>query len=42
MLTLAEEYKRFKKPEFCLLTLGSTLTSFGSMSFEEKKRYGKW
>lgn len=38
MLTLAEEYKRFKKPEFCLLTLGSVLTSFGPMSFEEKKR----
>lgn len=38
MLTLAEEYKRFKKPEFCLLTLGSVLTSFGPMSFEEKKK----
>lgn len=38
MLTLAEEYKRFKKPEFFLLTLGSVLTSFGPMSFEEKKK----
>lgn len=38
MLTLAEEYKRFKKPEFFLLTLGSVLTSFGPMSFEKKKK----
>lgn len=37
MLTLAEEYKRFKNPKFCLFTLGSVLTSFGPMSFEEKK-----
>ena len=38
MLTLAEEYKRFKNPKFCLFTLGSVLTSFGPMSFEEKKK----
>lgn len=38
MLSLAEEYKRFKNPKFCLVTLGSVLTSFGPMSFEEKKR----
>jgi len=38
MLTLNEEYKRFNNPKFCLLTLGSVLTSFGPMSFEEKKR----
>jgi len=37
MLTLAEEYKRFKNPKFCLFTLGSVLTSFGPMSMEEKK-----
>lgn len=38
MLTLAEEYKRFKNPKFCLFTLGSVLTSFGPMSMEEKKK----
>src|SRR3989344_4591647 len=38
MLTLSEEYKRFKNPKFCLFTLGSVLTSFGPMSFEEKKK----
>jgi short-subunit dehydrogenase len=36
-LSLAEEYKRIGKPKFCLITLGSTLTSFGPLSFEEKK-----
>ncbi|HLD91778.1 MAG TPA: SDR family NAD(P)-dependent oxidoreductase [Patescibacteria group bacterium] len=38
MLTLAEEYERFKNPKFCLFTLGSVLTSFGPMTFEEKKQ----
>lgn len=38
MLTLAEEYKRFNNPKFCLFTLGSVLTSFGPMSMEEKKK----
>lgn len=38
MLSLSEEYKRINNPKFCLLTLGSVLTSFGPMSFEEKKR----
>ena len=38
MLTLSEEYKRFNNLKFCLLTLGSVLTSFGPMSFEEKKK----
>ena len=36
-LSLAEEFKH-SNPTFCLITLGSTLTSFGPMSFEEKKR----
>lgn len=36
ILSLAEEFKRTKKPKFCLITLGSTLTSFGPMSMEEK------
>lgn len=36
-LSLAEEYKRIGNPKFCLITLGSTLTSFGPMSFEDKK-----
>lgn len=36
-LSLAEEFKR-TKPHFCLITLGSTLTSFGPLSLEEKKR----
>ncbi|NMC34225.1 MAG: SDR family oxidoreductase [Veillonellaceae bacterium] len=34
-LSLAEEY-RGVKPSFCLITLGSTLTSFGPMSLKEK------
>lgn len=36
-LSLAEEFKR-TKTHFCLITLGSTLTSFGPMSFDEKKK----
>ena len=36
-LSLAEEFKRIGNPKFCLITLGSTLTSFGPMSFEDKK-----
>jgi len=36
-LSLAEEFKN-TKTRFCLITLGSTLTSFGPMSIEEKKR----
>lgn len=36
-LSLAEEFKD-KKPHFCLITLGSTLTSFGGKSVEEKKK----
>jgi short-subunit dehydrogenase len=36
-LSLAEEFSRIGKPKFCLITLGSTLTSFGPMSFETKK-----
>jgi len=36
-LSLAEEFKRIGNPKFCLITLGSTLTSFGPMDFEEKK-----
>ena len=35
-LSLAEEFKG-TSVDFCLITLGSTLTSFGSKSFEEKK-----
>lgn len=35
-LSLSEEYEG-KNPKFCLITLGSTLTNFGSMSLEEKK-----
>lgn len=35
-LSLAEEF-RGTHTHFCLISLGSTLTSFGSMSFEEKK-----
>ncbi|WKZ26001.1 MAG: SDR family NAD(P)-dependent oxidoreductase [bacterium] len=38
ILSLAEEFKRIGNPKFCLITLGSTLTSFGPMSFEEKKK----
>ncbi len=36
-LSLAEEFKRVSNPKFCLITLGSTLTSFGPMRFEDKK-----
>lgn len=36
-LSLAEEFKK-TKPHFCLITLGSTLTPFGPMSLEEKKK----
>ncbi len=36
-LSLAEEFKRMK-PNFVLMTLGSVLTSFGPMSFEEKRK----
>ncbi len=37
ILSLAEEFKRINNPKFCLITLGSTLTSFGPLSFEKKK-----
>ncbi len=37
-LSLAEEFKRIGNPKFCLITLGSTLTSFGPMSLAEKKQ----
>jgi len=36
-LSLSEEYQD-KYPKFCLITLGSTLTSFGPMTVEEKKK----
>lgn len=36
-LSLSEEYEG-KNLKFCLITLGSTLTSFGPMSLEEKKK----
>ncbi|OGK17233.1 hypothetical protein A2690_02190 [Candidatus Roizmanbacteria bacterium RIFCSPHIGHO2_01_FULL_39_12b] len=36
-LSLAEEFKGFN-PSFCLITLGSTLTEFGPMTLEEKKK----
>ena len=36
-LSLSEEYKRIGNPKFCLITLGSTLTSFGPMNFGDKK-----
>jgi short-subunit dehydrogenase len=36
-LSLAEEFER-TKPHFCLITLGSTLTGFGPMSVEKKRR----
>lgn len=36
MLSLNEEFRR-TKIKFCLITLGSTLTSFGPMSLEQKK-----
>lgn len=35
-LSLSEEYERIGNPKFCLLTIGSILTSFGPMSKEEK------
>ncbi len=35
-LSLAEEYKR-SSVDFCLITLGSTLTSFGPKSYDQKK-----
>ncbi len=37
-LSLAEEFKRVGNPKFCLITLGSTLTEFGPMTLEEKKK----
>jgi short-subunit dehydrogenase len=40
MLTLAEEYQG-QEPKFCLITLGSTMTSFGPLSIEEKKEKQK-
>ena len=36
-LSLAEEYEG-RSPKFCLITLGSTLTNFGPMTIEEKKK----
>ncbi len=36
-LSLRREYAD-KKPHFCLITLGSTLTNFGSMTVEEKQK----
>ena len=36
-LSLSEEYEG-KHPKFCLITLGSTLTNFGPMTLEEKKK----
>ncbi len=36
-LSLSEEYED-KYPRFCLITLGSTLTNFGPMTVEEKKK----
>ena len=36
-LSLAEEYEG-RNPKFCLITLGSTLTNFGPMTIEEKKK----
>ena len=36
-LSLNEEYKD-KSPNFCLITLGSTLTNFGPMTVEEKQK----
>lgn len=35
-LSLAEEYRR-TSVDFCLITLGSVLTSFGPLSYKEKK-----
>jgi short-subunit dehydrogenase len=39
-LSLAEEFKG-TKTNFCLITLGSTLTAFGPLSLEEKKKQMK-
>jgi len=36
-LSLNEEYKD-KSPNFCLITLGSTLTNFGPMTVDEKQK----
>lgn len=36
-LSLAEEYQS-DKPQFCLITLGSTLTGFGPMTIAEKEK----
>lgn len=36
-LSLSEEYEG-KHSKFCFITLGSTLTNFGPMSLEEKKK----
>ncbi len=36
-LSLSEEYKD-RYPKFCLITLGSTMTSFGTMTVEDKKK----
>lgn len=37
VLSLAEEYQN-RKPHFCLITLGSTITSFGGKNITEQKR----
>lgn len=37
-LSLSEEFKRVNNPKFVLITLGSTLTSFGPKSYETKKK----
>ncbi len=39
-LSLSEEFKD-QKPKFCLITLGSTLTNFGPLTLEEKKKQHK-
>jgi len=39
-LSLSDEYED-QKPKFCLITLGSTLTSFGPLSLEEKEKQHK-
>ena len=39
-LTLSEEYKD-RKPDFCLITLGSTMTTFGGKSIEEQQEKAK-
>lgn len=40
MLSLVEEFKD-RKPHFCLITLGSTLTPFAGTSIEEKQKQFK-